>query len=166
MRHKRSLVGTISALALVLTAGFTVGSAEAAAPPDRDAAAGQVLRTPAAPSGAAAASTQGILATSPSVSPSAPSQHLPPNTAFTCHSGALCTAAWDPTTGSWEVFSLTICARYSLSYWGGAGNYWDHQTGTPTSFFYGQSGNTITSFKPFSGRRDQNWDSVWSIRNC
>ncbi|MFB7913951.1 hypothetical protein [Streptomyces sp. NPDC056061] len=166
MRLKRSLIGTISALTLVLAAGVTVGSAEAAAPSDRDVAAGQVLRTPAAPEGAAKASAQGILATSPSISPSAPSLHVAPGGTFTCHSGALCTAVWDPTTSNWEVFSLTVCARYSLSYWGGTGYYWDYQTGTPTSHFYNGSGTSIKSFTPFSGSREQNWDQVWAIRNC
>lgn len=36
----------------------------------------------------------------------------------------------------------------------------------PTSTFYGQSGNTIKTFKPFSGKRDRSWSPVWSIRNC
>ncbi|MFH8474699.1 hypothetical protein [Streptomyces sp. NPDC018000] len=165
MRHKRSLIGAISALLLVLTAGVTAGSAQAAAPLDQGGA-GQVLRTPAAPAGAAVASAQGLAAVSPSVSPSARSEHVAPGGTFTCNSGELCAAVWDPTTANWEIFHFYTCNRYYLSNWGGTGYYWDYQTGNPTSTFYDQSGNVIKTFKPFSGMRDQNWNPVWSIRNC
>ncbi|MFD4860952.1 hypothetical protein [Streptomyces atratus] len=165
MRHKRSLIGAISALILVLTAGVTAGSAQAAAPLDQGGA-GQVLRVPAAPAGAAVASGQGLAATTPAVSPSATYRHMQPGSSFRCSSGALCTGVWDPTTSDWKVFFLTICARYSLSYWGGTGFYANNQTGSPTSTFYDSSGNAIKSFKPFSGLRYQDWNPVWSIRNC
>ncbi|MER5360600.1 hypothetical protein [Streptomyces sp. NPDC002785] len=165
MRHKRSLIGAISALILALTAGVTAGSAQAAAPLDRGDA-GQVLRAPAAPAGAAVASPQGLAAVSPSVSPSATSQHVAPGGTFYCDSGNLCAAVWDPTTANWEIFHLYDCNRYYLSNWGNTGYYWNLQTGNPTSTFYGQSGNVIKTFKPFSERRQQDWNPVWSIRNC
>ncbi|MFI9462128.1 hypothetical protein [Streptomyces xiamenensis] len=109
-----------------------------------------------------------MAAVSPTISPSAPFIHVSAGAQYTCESGNLCTAVWDPVVTKWKVFKLYNCNRYSLSNWldGGDGTYRNTQTGNPTSYFYNQSGGVITSFKPFSGQRYQNWAPVWSIRNC
>ncbi|MGA5452932.1 hypothetical protein [Streptomyces umbrinus] len=165
VRARRSVLGLIGALALMLAAVFTAGPAQAAVASD-DSAAGVVLTAPPAPQDAQSASTRAVAANSPSVSPSASSIHVAPGASVTCSSGNLCTVVWDPTTGNWEVFFLYSCNRYYTSYWDGAGSYYDAQTGGVTSYIYGQSGNVLHSFRPDSVQHAYNWTPVWSIRNC
>ncbi|GAA1411347.1 hypothetical protein GCM10009639_62920 [Kitasatospora putterlickiae] len=106
-------------------------------------------------------------ATSPGISPWAPSRTLAPGAPASCPSGSLCVAAWDANADAWKVFDLDACNRYYLSYWNGTGWYVDNQTGSVTSTFYGQTGNTVKSFKPdYPTLHGADWDPVWSIRNC
>ena len=124
---------------------------------------GVVLRAPAAPSGASAIAQ--ALATSPRISPAVSTTHVPARGTFTCYYGDLCPAVWDPTTGTFKVFFLYTCARYSVSYWGGSGGFADNQTPGTRSYFYGSTGGVLKSFlAPSSG--SQNWDPVYSVRNC
>lgn len=164
MRKHRSTIGALGALSIVLLAPF-VGTAQAAAPADRGAGE-RILTAPAAPEGAETATARGAAAVAPTLSPGADYQHVAPGGTFGCKAGNLCASVWDPTKSKWKIYFLYTCNRYYLSNWEGTGQYWNRQTGTPTSTFYGQSGNTIKSFKPFSGKRDQSWSPVWSIRNC
>ncbi|MEU9787294.1 hypothetical protein AB0H92_41165 [Streptomyces phaeochromogenes] len=165
VRARRSILGLIGALALMLAAVFTAGPAQAAVA-SGDSAAGLVLTAPPAPQDAQSASTRAVAANSPSVSPSASSVHVAPGGTVSCPSGNLCTVVWDPTTNNWEVFFLYSCNRYYTSYWDGAGSYYDAQTGGVTSYIYGQSGNVLHSFRPDSVLHAYNWTPVWSIRNC
>ena len=162
MRDKRTVLGLIGALAVALAALFFTAPAQAAAPAHHTTG-DRVLVTPAAPHDASA---KALRAASPGISPSVTTQHLPPNTPYTCSSGNLCTTVWDPTTSDYKVFFLYSCAKYSLSNWNGTGNYFDNQTGGVTSYFYGQSGNVLKSFTPDSTTHAQDWGPVWSIRNC
>ncbi|MEU8261799.1 hypothetical protein AB0C02_14410 [Micromonospora sp. NPDC048999] len=63
------------------------------------------------------------------------------------------------------MFDLYSCNLYHLSYWQGAGSYDNEQTGGVRVTFYGQSGNVLKTFTA-KGKGTQNWDAVWSIRNC
>ncbi|MEU9331214.1 hypothetical protein AB0D91_47230 [Streptomyces canus] len=58
------------------------------------------------------------------------------------------------------------CNRYYLSDWNGEGDYVNNQTGNVTSYFYGQSGNVMTSFQPGGEPVPSKGDPLWSIRNC
>ncbi|MGI5376856.1 hypothetical protein ACQEV2_21925 [Streptomyces sp. CA-251387] len=167
MRDRRSLIGIIGALLCVLAAVFTATAPAQAAPAhSADAAPGRNLVAPPAPQGAQAADLSAA-AVSPGISPAADFIHVAPGGTFNCGSGNLCTEVWDPTTNSWKIYFLYRCARYSLSNWIGGGYYYDHQTGGVTSYFYGQSGNVLHSFKPdWPTLHSYNWDPVWSIRNC
>jgi len=166
-------LGSIAAVATVvgLTLGLSMATAQAA--PTVKTVAVQKASTgdrthvlPAIPAKVSGASTALLPANSPAVSPSAGSTHQAGGTSYTCPSGNLCAVVYDPTTSSWEIFFLYNCARYSLSYWNGTGNFSDYQTGGVTSYFYGQSGNTVRSFRPILDDISQDWGPVWSIRNC
>jgi hypothetical protein len=128
----------------------------------------RVLMTPAAPPAAAAHSAAGFApaAVAPTISPSVATKHEPPSTAYTCYTGDLCPVVWDPTTSSYKIFFLYNCARYSLYNWEGTGNYSDRQTSGAHSYFYGSSGNVLTSFYPPKTNVSYNWTPVYSIRNC
>ena len=165
VRARRSVLGLIGALALMLAAVFAAGPAQAAVASD-GGVVGRVLTAPPAPQDARSASTRSAAANSPSVSPSARSTHVAPGGTFSCPSGNLCTEVWDPTTNSWEIFFLYSCNRYYTSYWDGAGWYYDFQTGGVTSYIYGQSGNVLHSFRPDSALHSYTWTPVWSVRNC
>ncbi|MEV7914858.1 hypothetical protein [Streptomyces griseus] len=166
MRKHRSTIGALGALSIVLLAPF-VGTAQAAAPVDRGAGE-QILTAPAAPEGAETATARGAAAVAPTITttPSPSYQHVDPGGTFSCRAGNLCTAVWNPTNSKWKIYFLYTCKRYYLANWAGTGPYWNKQTGTPTSTFYGQSGNAIKTFKPFPEKRQQDWSPVWSIRNC
>jgi hypothetical protein len=73
---------------------------------------------------------------------------------------------WDPTTGSYKVFKLYTCAKYSLSYWQGLGTYFDNQSSGARTTFYNSSSGVITSFYPDYTNHNYNWDPVSYIRNC
>ncbi|GAA4064981.1 hypothetical protein GCM10022233_44360 [Streptomyces shaanxiensis] len=160
VRAQRSVLGVIGALILALAAVFAAGPAQAASSSTNAAVA------PPAPQGAQAADVS-IAAVSPGISPAANFIHVAAGGTFDCTSGSLCAAVWDPTTSDWKIYYLYTCARYSLSNWNGTGYYFDEQTGGVTSYFYGQSGNVLRSFKPDGGiRHEVDWTPVWSIRNC
>ncbi|MCZ7437228.1 hypothetical protein O7598_12545 [Micromonospora sp. WMMC241] len=156
IRRVALLVGVVLAGVLVLAAP---ASARPGGPPGRDHA----FTLPTAP---AAARQVRLQAVAPTVSPAARQvRHVAAGKPATCASGNLCTFVWDPTTASWKIFDLFTCARYSLANWHGAGFYVNSQTGGPTVTFYGQTGNVVNSFTG-TGTGSQNWDPVWSIRNC
>ncbi|MFP8883082.1 MULTISPECIES: hypothetical protein [Streptomyces] len=165
MRTKHSVLGLAAGVASLLVSAAVTGPAQAATPADGGATV-QVMKAPPAPEEARTVQAQGAAATSPGISPSVRTAHVPPYSDFPCASGNLCTLAWDSTKGMWKVFYLYTCNRYHLTNWLGTGHYANRQTGSPTSYFYGSSGNVIKSFKPFSGTRQQDWGPVWSIRNC
>lgn len=162
MRAKHTLLGALGVLTFLLLTAFSGGAAQAGHPVTPEAP-GERLTAPAAPD---AAAPRSAAQTSPGVSPSADYIRVAPGGGFTCPRGNLCTAAWDPTTAEWKIFFLYRCDRYHLSHWQGTGHYWNKQTGDPTSYFYDRNGAVITSFRPFDGRREADWDPVWSIRNC
>ena len=72
----------------------------------------------------------------------------------------------DPTTASWKIFFFYICEKYSLSYWADSGNYADRQSSSAHTYFYGSSGNVLTSFYAPQTNVTCNWTPVYSIRNC
>ncbi|MGC4892589.1 hypothetical protein [Micromonospora sp. DT31] len=154
-------VALLGAVALV---GVLTLAAPAAAEPGGVSGRGHVLVLPAAP--AAAARSARLQAVTPTISPAARQvRHVAAGKPATCAGGNLCTFVWDPTTSSWKIFDLYACNRYTLSYWQGAGFYVNAQTGGPTVSFYNQSGGVVNSFTG-TGTGTQNWDPVWSIRNC
>ncbi|MET8701190.1 hypothetical protein ACFVUH_32330 [Kitasatospora sp. NPDC058032] len=137
-RPKRSALGAAGALTALLTA--FAGTAPAQAAP---------------------------AAVSPTVSPTAPSGHVPANSDYQCAPGNLCTLVWDPTTGDYKIFYLYTCARYSLSGWSGHGFYADNQTSGTRSSFYDANGRALKSFTADGGaNHTQDWTPVRSIRNC
>lgn len=163
---KRSVIGISSILVGMLVAVFAGAPAQAATVANHTAA-GNVLIAPAAPSNA----RQLVAipnAVAPTISPSVNTSHVPPSTGYTCPYGDLCTVVWDPTAGSWKVFYLYNCARYTLYNWLGTGNYYDHQTPGTVSHYYGSSGNTLKTFTATSSPTNvnQDWGPVYFIRNC
>ncbi|MFD6970052.1 hypothetical protein [Streptomyces sp. NPDC059949] len=163
MHVKRSILGMFGATAMLLTAAYTTGSAQAATPADQGAGA-RALVAPAAPAEARPASL--AAAASPGISPAVTTSHVAPGGSYTCSSGNLCTLVWDPTTSDWKVFYLYNCNRYSVSNWNGNGAYWNNQTGNPTSYFYNQGGGVVKSIQPGGGQLGQDWSPIWSVRNC
>lgn len=103
-------------------------------------------------------------ANAPTVSPAVSTFHTSSGS-ITCDSGYLCAAVPDPTTGDYKVFLFYKCSTYSLSYWHGTGVYADSQTGSPTTYFYGSSGNVLKQFKP-PAQGSYNWDPVYKIKPC
>ncbi|MGW6709333.1 hypothetical protein ACWGDE_31225 [Streptomyces sp. NPDC054956] len=165
MRVKRSILGMAGVSAMLLAAVFTTGSAQAAAPSEQGTAAARVLVAPPAPA-AAGQSASLVAASSPGISPWAPSNHIAGNGTYTCSSGNLCTLVWDPTTSDWKVFYLNACNRYYVSNWNGNGWYNDNQTGGVWSFLYGSNGGELKRFQPGGGQTGVDWNPVYSIRNC
>ncbi|MFE6845302.1 hypothetical protein [Streptomyces sp. NPDC057686] len=163
MRVKRSVLGMVGITTMLLTAAFTTGSAEAAAPSEQGASA-RVLVAPAAPADARSAPL--AAASSPGISPGVTTSHVAPSGSYTCNSGYLCTLVWDPTTSDWKMFHLYTCNRYSVYNWDGNGWYFDNQTGNPTSYLYNQGGGVVKSFRPGGGQQGQDWTPIYSIRNC
>lgn len=166
MRGKRSSLGVIGVLAGLLMALVAVSPAQATGGAESGPGE-QVLVAPPAPAEAQAAADAGVAAVAPTISPGAQFEHVLPNGTYSCAEGNLCTGVWNPTNGHWKVYKLYTCNRYYLSNWLNTGFYMNNQTGNPTSYFYDQSGNVIKSFKPNYGVQYlQNWNPVWSIRNC
>lgn len=130
------------------------------------------LVAPPAPEGAAPAVAGGDqgkisnLAASPSISPGTSIETVAPGQVYTCALGTLCTGVWDPNVSKWRVFKLVVCTTYSVSNWNGSGFYWDNQTGSPLSTYYGQSRNPLISFRPGGGQLAVDWSPVWFIKNC
>ncbi|MGW0708294.1 hypothetical protein ACWD4G_20445 [Streptomyces sp. NPDC002643] len=162
---------------LVAGAGLAVGSLLFAAPAQADVpaqAAGsaesarggeQTLTAPPAPAGARA--DVGVLATSPTVSPSAEQiRYVSSGSDYTCSYGRLCTRVWDPVRGAWKVFDLYVCRTYSLSYWNGTGGYVNNQTTGTKAYFYNSSGTVIKTSTAFNSSTSYNWTPVWKIKNC
>ncbi|MER6221938.1 hypothetical protein ACWCYL_15615 [Streptomyces sp. 900105755] len=149
MRAKRSLLGIIGVLACTLTAVFATGPAQAAT------ASGPRTSNHA----------QAAAAVSPTISPSTTVSYRTDDQTFTCGPGNLCLEVWDPTVSKWKIFYLYNCNRYYLSNWYGNGYYLNKQTGSVTSYLYDANGNVLRAFSP-PQVGDQNWDPVWSVRNC
>lgn len=124
---------------------------------------------PPAPEGAALGGDQGTIssfAASPSISPGTSIETVAPGQVYTCALGTLCTGVWDPNVSKWRVFKLVVCTTYAVSNWNGSGFYWDNQTGSPLSTYYGQSHNALISFRPGGGQLAVDWSPVWFIKNC
>lgn len=160
---------TVGAAALLLGVGALAAAspAQAASAPSHTTG-DRVLMTPAAPPADAAQRDAGRApaVAAPTISPSVATKHEPPSTAYTCYTGDLCPVVWDYSTSSYKIFFLYNCARYSLYNWLGSGNYSDRQTSGAHSYFYGSSGNVLTSFYPPKTNVSYNWTPVYSIRNC
>ncbi|MFD4874387.1 hypothetical protein ACFWOB_13555 [Streptomyces sp. NPDC058420] len=149
MRAKRSLLGIIGVMISLLMAVFATGPAQAAT------ASGP--RT--------SDHVQAAAAVSPTISPSTTVSYRTDDQTFTCGAGNLCLEVWDQTVSKWKIFYLYNCNRYSLSNWTGNGYYLNKQTGSVTSYFYDANGNVLRSFSP-PQVGDQDWNPVWSVRNC
>ncbi|MEV0241669.1 hypothetical protein AB0I06_17300 [Streptomyces sp. NPDC050674] len=162
MRFTRPLFSVVAVLTWALMATFLAGPAQAAAPADRHGG-DRVLVAPPAPQGAAARPVPA--AVSPTISPSTRWIHRAENETFDCNAGNLCLEVWDPTVAKWKVFFLYTCNRYSLSNWLGTGYYLNKQTGSVTSYFYNAQGQVLRAFTP-PQVGTQDWDPVWSVRNC
>ncbi|WP_369266459.1 hypothetical protein [Streptomyces harbinensis] len=166
MRGKRSSLGVIGVLAGLLMALVAVSPAQATGGAESGPGE-QVLVAPPAPAEAQARADAGVAAVAPTISPGASFEHVATGQRYTCAAGNLCTEVWDPTVNKWKVYKLYTCNRYYLSNWLNTGYYVNNQTGNPTSYFYGRYGDVIKPFKPhFGAKYSQNWNPVWSIRNC
>ena len=163
MRAKRSLFGVIAVVAWALLAAFATGPAHAAAG-SGSRAGGTVQVTPPAPHDAGALAARAA-AVSPTISPATNWIHRAENEEFDCKAGNLCLEVWDPTVSKWKVFFLYTCNRYSLSNWLNSGYYLNKQTGSVTSYFYGAQGQVLRAFSP-PQVGTQDWNPVWSVRNC
>jgi hypothetical protein len=159
MRVSRSFLGI---LACSLTAALAAGPAQATAP----AHAHHSLTAPSAPRETRGAAVQATPAPSPTISPSVTTGHVAPNGDYSCAEDTLCALAWDAKASKWKIFRLYRCHKYTLSDWTETGYYHDAQTGGVRSYFYGQAGKVVKSFKPDTAQHSQNWTPVWSIRNC
>ncbi|MBY8874310.1 hypothetical protein K7640_20985 [Micromonospora sp. PLK6-60] len=167
-RATRALALTGGVVLAGLLAVAAPAHAKAAAPTASSPAAAPVAAAPVAAAPVAVKATTAVAAAAiaPTISPAARRVRHVSNPATTsCPSGNLCAFVWDPTRGNWKVFDLYYCHRYSLSYWQGTGSYNNHQYGGVRVTFYGQSGNVLKTFTK-TGKGTQNWNPVWSIRNC
>ncbi|MGH4032999.1 hypothetical protein ACQB60_29145 [Actinomycetota bacterium Odt1-20B] len=176
MRTKHKFVGAAAAAGL-LTAGLTVGAADAQTLGDRGTGSGTSVGARTGTSTGttfvlpdtvpAEAESATAAASAPKVSPSAPYVYVPQGQATTCKKGNFCAAAWDSGKGKWKVYKLYKCHTYSLSHWKGRGAYYNKQTGSrATAKFYGKSGNTLKSIPVGGHKYPYNWNPVWKIRNC
>jgi hypothetical protein len=157
---------TVGAAAVLLGVGaFAATPAQAVSAPNH-ASGAQVLVAPAAPPAARLTAGLAAAVAAPTVSPSVSTTHVAPGTAYTCYSGDLCPVVWDYSTSSYKIFFLYICTKYSLSNWLNTGNYSDRQSSGAHTYFYGSSGNVLTSFYPPQTNVAYNWTPVYSIRNC
>jgi hypothetical protein len=151
-----------AAVACAALAFGTAGTAEAADPGATKADRKPLtLTAPPAPVGA---QDLRAMATSPYTSPASTAGHVNPGATYTCAAGNLCSLAWDPTTGNWEVFRMYYCNLYALSYWNGGGYFWNNQTSGTVARFNGSS-STPTDTAP-TGQTYIDWTPVYSIRNC
>ncbi|UUU32421.1 hypothetical protein JIX56_22350 [Streptomyces sp. CA-210063] len=137
MRTKRSLLGALGTITLVLASALTSGTAQAA------------------PSAA-----------SPTTSPAVRSELLSPGSGIICSSGNFCASVWDPAAGRFRVFYFFNCARYSLSNWNEWGEAQNSQTGGAVARIYGSSGNELRSYPADNAVYGVDWAPVYSIRNC
>ncbi|MGY5046535.1 hypothetical protein ACWDE0_12880 [Streptomyces sp. 900105755] len=149
MRAKRSLLGIIGVVVCLLMAPLATGPAQAAT------ASGP--RT--------SASAQVAAAVSPTISPATTVSYRTDDQTFTCGAGNLCLEVRDPTVSKWKIFYLYNCNRYYLSNWYGNGYYLNKQTGSVTSYLYDANGNVLRAFSP-PQVGEQDWNPVWSVRNC
>jgi hypothetical protein len=140
MRTKRSFLGTVGTVTLVLASALTSGTAQAA--------------------------SSATSAASPTTSPAVRSELLPAGSGIVCSSGNFCASVWDPNAGRFRVFYFYNCARYSLSNWGEWGEAKNSQTGGAVARVYGSSGNELASYPADGGVYAVNWGPVYSIRNC
>lgn len=172
MRVKRSVLGLLGIVALMLTSVLAAGPAQAAAPSNHGAGTRVVLTAPPAPS--AGLSPSAAAAVDPTISPSVIPVHLNTGDVYTCYSGSLCAEVWDYKTGDWAVFHLTRCVTYALSNWEGTGYVLDRQTGNVPTYFLNQSHATLTPpggsapgpLYPSTTKYAYNWTPVWYIDLC
>ncbi|MFI9332988.1 hypothetical protein ACIGZJ_36315 [Kitasatospora sp. NPDC052868] len=145
MNLKRSAAGLLGAVALLPAVVVGTGSAQAA---------------PVA--------SARLVAASPSVSPSVPTQYYRYETdmfGIPCPSGSLCISVDDPGAQKWKVFYFDPCRRYSVSNWEGGGYYINNQTGRVTTTFFDRWGNGFPNI-PVGAKGSFNWSDVWSLQNC
>lgn len=165
--EKRSKTGILArGLALIggaVLASVIVLAAPAAARPSERSVGSHISTLSALPRDVRPEAA--VAAVAPTISPAAFRVRHSPSKTVPCPSGNLCASVWDPTRSDWKIFDLYYCKRYYLSYWQGAGQYDNAQTGGVRVYFYGQAGNVLKSFTA-GGVGQQNWDPVWSIRNC
>lgn len=163
MRTKRSLLGVIGTLTLVLASVFATGPAQAASAPD-SGRGGHMMIMPSAPVGAGSA--QALAAAPPTTSPPVESVHVPPGSGVYCRPGNLCASVYDPTAGTFKVFFFYYCNRYSLANWNGWGEVQNSQTGGALGHLYDGNGNHLRVIFADNGVYAQDWTPVWSLRNC
>ncbi|MDX3643175.1 hypothetical protein [Streptomyces sp. MB09-02B] len=140
MRTKRSFLGAVGTLTLVLASALTSGTAQAA--------------------------SSATSAASPTTSPAVRSELLAPGSGIVCSSGNFCASVWDPNANRFRVFYFYNCGRYSLSNWGGWSEAQNSQTGSAVARIYGASGNELASYPANNGVYAVDWTPVYSIRNC
>jgi hypothetical protein len=166
MSVKRSVFGLLGLLLAVVLAAFAAAPANAATVQAHNSNNGNLILTfPPAPAGARSAAVHPNVV-APTTSPAVTTIHGGPGSTYTCNSGDLCAVVWDPTTSSYEAFVFYVCQRYYLANWFGNGNYYDNQSSSAHSYFYGAGGNVLTSFYPQRTNIAYDWDPVYSIRNC
>lgn len=140
MRPKRSLLGAVGTVTLMLASVLASGTAQAA--------------------------SSATSAASPTTSPAVRSELLSAGSGIVCSSGNFCASVWDPAAGRFRVFYFYDCARYSLSNWNDWGEAQNSQTGGAVARIYGSSGNQLASYPADNGVYGVNWGPVYSIRNC
>jgi hypothetical protein len=130
------------------------------------AAAGPAVAAPAAGKPAAATAA----AVSPTITPAARRTYVVDfGESHSCPAGNLCLSVLDPTIGKFKIFELYDCNRYNLHDFHENGFWSNRQTGSVRSYFYGQNGNVLATFSstdPMPRDGSQDWDPVWSVRNC
>jgi hypothetical protein len=156
----------ITTLLAMVVAALSLSSPAAAGPRNTDRVPAGAVTFPPAPQGAGPSLAAAV---SPGLSPilaNTKVYHADPGDIWNCASGYFCTGVWDYTVNRWKAFDLYECRRYALSNWLDDGEFYNRQTGNPTTYFYGENGQTLHTDTPDDQVHGYNWDDVWSIRNC
>ena len=103
---------------------------------------------------------------SPGISPSVKTLHIPIGGGFVCDAETLCAVVWDPNAENWAVFEMYVCDTYTLSNWNGSGYYLDNQTPGTVSYFFGEHGNALQVFGPGGGLTPVDRSPVYFIQDC
>ncbi|MFD0904613.1 hypothetical protein [Actinomadura sediminis] len=110
-------------------------------------------------SGGAAALTARAV---PSTSPAVTRVFVPSGGSTSCPSGYACAGV--PYGSGAYVFKFYRYGSYSLSYWGGRGVLYNHQTGGAAARYDNSGGGQIGCVPAGVLRNGVNWDPVWRIR--
>ncbi|MFJ9242745.1 hypothetical protein [Streptomyces sp. NPDC101776] len=154
----RKLAGLVAGAGLVLTMLLGAAPAHAAQTPDSasPAVSSTAQYTPAS-----------ALANSPGISPAAERIRYVDTDTYDCPYERLCARVWDPNVGRYKVFDLYTCRTYSLSYWEGAGGFYNNQTTGTVARFYNGSGVDVHDSTAYSvAPAGWNWSPIWKIKNC